>query len=60
MVKTCRKCGEALPLEEFSRKGNGLRSRCKACDSEAWQERKDQMHPPKRNAAFDLLTSGWR
>jgi hypothetical protein len=34
-MKTCSKCGEELPVEEFARdrsKGDGLRSICKACD----------------------------
>jgi hypothetical protein len=33
-VKTCRKCGETKPREEFNKRGNnGLQSRCRMCDN---------------------------
>ena len=37
MLKTCPKCGDQVPLEEFARdasKASGYASRCKACDRE--------------------------
>jgi hypothetical protein len=35
-MKTCSKCGEELPVEEFARdrtKASGYKSFCKACDN---------------------------
>jgi hypothetical protein len=37
MLKTCPRCGDQVPLEEFARdrsKASGYASRCKACDRE--------------------------
>lgn len=41
-MKTCTKCGETKPLEEFARKGEGWRADCKACKAarkRAWLAR---------------------
>lgn len=38
-TKTCTKCGETKPLENFSRKLNGFQAKCKACckvEHKAW------------------------
>ena len=36
MLKTCPKCGDQLPVEEFARdrsKASGYKGFCKACDN---------------------------
>ena len=39
MSKTCTKCGESKPLEQFSPKGDRYRSRCKPCTTADNMER---------------------
>jgi len=49
-TKTCRKCGETKPADEFPRqpaRRDGLSSWCKACHAEAcraWRDRKRDEH----------------
>ena len=44
-MKTCPKCGETKPLDDFYRRGNGYRHNCRACicaRQRSWLKRKTQ------------------
>ena len=67
-MKTCSKCGEALPVEEFARdrsKASGYKGFCKACDNaksrryyEANRERKLASMAKRRAALREAR--GWQ
>lgn len=46
-MKMCSKCKENLPLEDFSKNGNKLRSQCKKCDSIVKKEHYEYNHKLK-------------
>ena len=41
-MKTCTKCKESKDLSCFSKRQNGLRSTCKACDKADYDSKKDK------------------
>lgn len=52
--KTCSKCKEFKLNKEFSRRGDGLRSTCKACDK-VYREGRKQV----KEISFFAKTIGW-
>jgi hypothetical protein len=54
-TKTCRKCGQEKPLDQFYRASNkdGYRSSCKACDLELRQT-------PEKAARWRVVNARWR
>jgi hypothetical protein len=53
-MKTCKKCGESLPLSTFNKKGEGLNARCKKCLGEDYRKAyKDK--PERRRQVTDAV-----